>query len=414
MQLRGFDDYEVTLGDEMRGQRATLGRTLLDAEADLRIKAHVLRAIEDCDLDAFPNMSVVPGYVRSYARYLEMDPEESYRRFCAESGYHSPATSLGGFKDTRQRKAGTERRGLAGAREFATQGVVAGTDLVRSRFAIRPAPSRLGTRVNFGALLSAVALLALSSGLGYGGYALLKEIQKVGVAPLPQAPEIVAEAPLIAPPPVEDGIVMPPGASAYDTGGALAAVIVPDAPPPLGARRDGPIAAIDPATAGLFARAQPHAAQDAELADEELAEAASPAEDELALPVAPVSLPATPEPLHQDMAPVAPGRIVIYATDEAWIRVRDSKATIFEGTLPAGGSFALPPRIKEPTLRAGNAGAIYLRLGHDLYGPLGRPGEVVRALPLLGEKVTEQLPHASAEALTQIEGAGSVLRAAAD
>ena len=31
-QLKGFDDYELKLGDIMRGERATLGKSLLDVQ----------------------------------------------------------------------------------------------------------------------------------------------------------------------------------------------------------------------------------------------------------------------------------------------------------------------------------------------------------------------------------------------
>ena len=87
MELRGFDSYAVTLGDEMRGERASLGKSLADAERDLRIKARQIVAIENCDLEGFPNKGVVPGYVRSYARYLGMEPDEAFTTFCRESGF---------------------------------------------------------------------------------------------------------------------------------------------------------------------------------------------------------------------------------------------------------------------------------------------------------------------------------------
>ena len=99
MELRGFDAFEVTLGDEMRGERASLGKSLEDAERDLRIKAHMIVAIENCDLSGFPNQSVIAGYVRSYARYLGMNAEDCYQRFCDESGYRSPAALMSSSGD---------------------------------------------------------------------------------------------------------------------------------------------------------------------------------------------------------------------------------------------------------------------------------------------------------------------------
>ena len=65
--LRGFDAYEVRLGDELRGHRATLGKSLLDVQRDLRIKASYIDAIENCDASVIPNRGFVPGYVRAYA-----------------------------------------------------------------------------------------------------------------------------------------------------------------------------------------------------------------------------------------------------------------------------------------------------------------------------------------------------------
>ena len=74
--LKGFDDFASSLGDELRGERATLGKSLLDVQRDLRIKAAYISAIENCDPSVFPNQGFVAGYVRSYARYLKIDPED--------------------------------------------------------------------------------------------------------------------------------------------------------------------------------------------------------------------------------------------------------------------------------------------------------------------------------------------------
>ncbi len=407
MELRGFDDYEVTLGDEMRGQRATLGKTLLDAESDLRIKAGVLRAIEDCDLDGFPNMSVVPGYVRSYARYLEMDPDDSYQRFCAESGYRSPTAELA-------QPRGGRSGGRNGAVATMGHGLAAGTDLLRSRFAWPAAPRHFGSRISLGSLVSAVALLALIGGLGYGGYALLQEVQRVGIAPLPEAPAVIAEAPLIAPPVIAEEDATAPGAGVYEGDGALAAVVPPEGPPPLLAGRDGPISAIDPATSGLFAdRAREQDGEDGGVGTATLA-----AEDETPVP-APGDVAARPVPAAaaepaRAAAPAEPQRVEIVATDAAWVRVRDGEATVFQGTLPPGGSFAIPPRLKKPVLRAGNAGALYLRIGDVAYGPIGRSGQVVGEVSLRREDIVSALPQADRAALATPAGAETVERAAAD
>ena len=71
---KGFDDFELRLGDVMRGERATLSKSLLDVQRELRIKASHIAAIENCDVSAFETPSFIAGYVRSYARYLGLDP----------------------------------------------------------------------------------------------------------------------------------------------------------------------------------------------------------------------------------------------------------------------------------------------------------------------------------------------------
>ena len=92
-ELKGFDSYELTLGDELRGERASKGKSLLDVQRDLRIRADYIDAIENADASAFPFAGFAAGYVRSYARYLGLDPDWAYATFCEEANFVS-LTSL--------------------------------------------------------------------------------------------------------------------------------------------------------------------------------------------------------------------------------------------------------------------------------------------------------------------------------
>ena len=83
----GFDDFDVRLGDLMRGERATLGKSLLDVQRDLKIKASYIAAIENADISAFDSPGFIAGFVRSYARYLGMDPDHAFERFCREANF---------------------------------------------------------------------------------------------------------------------------------------------------------------------------------------------------------------------------------------------------------------------------------------------------------------------------------------
>lgn len=399
MELRGFDSYPVTLGDEMRGERASLGKSLEDAERDLRIKARQLVAIENCDLEGFTNKGVVAGYVRSYARYLGMDPEDCYQRFCQESGFQSPATLiLGG--------------GAASARQSPAKGF--GAELARSRFAAPPMRNRFQARVSLGALTSTAALLALIAGLGYGGYALLQDIQRVGFAPIPEAPAVVAEAPLIAAPAIDETTALP-DASDYQGGGIFAAVAMPVQLQPVEhLRRDGPISAINPQTAGLFvpehdealaAQATAPTVRPIDSADDAIMQAelrrlkATPPALELAA-VAEAGAEAGVEP-GPEQAPAITA-VTLHAAEDAWIRVRERDNVIFEGILAAGQHYELPPRADAPMLRAGNAGGLFVFVDGVAYGPLGPRGHIARDISLLADDVRQKMPQAASDTLESV------------
>ena len=84
---KGFDDFDLRLGDLMRGERATLGKSLLDIQRELKVKATYIAAIENADVSAFESPGFIAGYVRSYARYLGMDPEWAFAKFCREANF---------------------------------------------------------------------------------------------------------------------------------------------------------------------------------------------------------------------------------------------------------------------------------------------------------------------------------------
>ena len=104
---QGFDAFDLRLGDLMRGERATMGKSLLDVQRELRIKAAYIAAIENADPTAFDTPGFIAGYVRSYARYLNLDPDWAFERFCRESGF---STTHGMSEEASSVKAGNGRR----------------------------------------------------------------------------------------------------------------------------------------------------------------------------------------------------------------------------------------------------------------------------------------------------------------
>jgi len=88
------------------------------------------------------------------------------------------------------------------------------------------------------------------------------------------------------------------------------------------------------------------------------------------------------------------GTIAVIATEEAWVRLRDGRRTVFQGLIPAGSRLDVPEDLAAPNLRAGNAGSVYLAIGGNVYGPVGRPNRVARRLPITPEDIAAAYPEA--------------------
>ncbi len=399
LPTRGYDSYSMRLGDEMRGERATLGKSLLDVQRELRIKASYIAAIENTDLAAFDSLSFVAGYVRSYARYLGLDPETVFATFCAESGFGGVSTLKPMESEVSRRKAlfalapGGRRR--AAARPDGDKVSAIPVDPLMGAgnpFANKAAPVFAGFEP--GALGSLAVLALLVGGLGYGGWTVVKEIQRVQVAPVEQAPELTAELdplapgePLIATPEDTDA-----DAPAQD---ALARLYRPQAlDAPILTARDAPISTIAPGTFGALAAAQPspRAAPDAAAitasVDSALVEAlgatSDPAQDTPA---------ATPRVLAE-----GPDAVVILAVRAAWVRVKSAEGDIlFEKILEPGDTYEVPASEAPATLRTGNSGALYMAVAGETYGPLAPGAQIVSDVPLAAEAVRETYAVADLE-----------------
>ncbi|MFN7004386.1 MAG: helix-turn-helix domain-containing protein, partial [Roseinatronobacter sp.] len=241
---QGFDDFEVRLGDLMRGERATLGKSLLDVQRELHIRATYIAAIEAGDLSAFEAASFVAGYVRSYARYLGMDPDWSYAKFCTETGFAiMPDLKLGGSSTVSSVQPQISR-------DF-SQGLLSRTSL-----AAKPDP--FWHRLDPVAIGSVAVMAFLVIAVTLGGWTIMRELQRVNLAPADQSPEVLADldpvmsgaAPRMSV--VEEPALRIPGdAPATQT---AAQGVVRDYRPealdtPVVVSRDGPIAAIVPRAA---------------------------------------------------------------------------------------------------------------------------------------------------------------------
>jgi len=350
---KGFDDFELRLGDVMRGERATLGKSLLDVQRELKIKATYIAAIENCDVSAFETQGFVAGYVRSYARYLGMDPDWAFKRFCAEANFvvahgMSAAASSAAISAVRSR----------GGNEFRDP-------LANPKASFVPRGPGFMTHVEPGAVGSVLVLVVLIGALGYGGWSVLQEVQRVQLAPIDQAPTVVAEldplgnvqgvAPLVRSAPAGDAVVeaVPAASDAMDRLYRPQALDVP-----VMVARDGPIAAIDPGRTA----AQADAATD------------------------PVQLAA--ERAVQVVQADAPA-VELLAVRPSWVRVSAADGTVlFEKILDAGERYVVPQMEQAAQLRAGNSGSVYFAVNGQTYGPAAPGAQVVKGVALSPEALT--------------------------
>lgn len=385
MEMRGFDSYPVTLGDELRGERASMGKSLLDVQRELRIKAAHIAAIENADPMAIPYRGFVTGYVRAYARYLGLNEDAVLKRFCAESGFTPPSAAIG---------ARAPRAAGAAAPRADLDALIAGSRLA--------AASRAASvNRDFGSTLRGLGSLAvlatLLGGLGWAGWTVLENVQRVTFAPLPDAPEALADAPDLGAM-TRLAAAAAASAPAVDAAALAAVYAAQEVAPPRLALRDGPISALDPDRSGIYAGA----ARAAEPATEPLAaiaDAAPPSADAPSQPAASVAASeAVPPAAVAQTAPGAGGVGLVIAS-EAWVRVRDAGgATVHEGLMRAGQTWRAPTDREGLTLRAGNAGGVFIDIDGALFGPLGRPGAVVSQVALDPESVRSAYPPAPAEA----------------
>lgn len=352
---KGFDDYDLRLGDLMRGERATLGKSLLDVQRELKIKATYIAAIENADVAAFETPGFIAGFVRSYARYLGMDPDHAFARFCREANFQ-PAHGMSAAASSVSMAAVRARQGQGEPREPLSG--LAGGPFV-------PQGESWLSRVEPGAVGSVAVLVALIGALGYGGWSVLQEVQRVQLAPVDQAPAVVAEIdplgnvksqpPLVRSAP-EGGELS--GEVAGVTGDPLDRVARPQAlAVPVLTARDGPIAAINPREAGVLAATEATVPEDADSV--------------------------------QVVADAVPG-VEVLAVRPSWVQVASADGTVlFEKILDAGERYVVPPLETAPVLRSGNSGSVYFVVNGKVHGPAAPGANVVKNVALSAENLSQ-------------------------
>jgi cytoskeletal protein RodZ len=350
LELKGYDSYTVTLGDKLRGERATLGKTLEDVERETRLRIEFLLGIENADISAFPAPSFIAGYVRSYASHLNMDPEECFIQFCKESGFIGLQSQINGTKKNK---------------------VVKATKHLDDPILNPQIPKNIIQNGKFNSfsisgLFSLTALLLLIFGLGYGGVTVLNEVQKVNLSPLNQLPSIKTNTSTLS---NENSFFEKINTNNLNiaSNADLENLYRPtELILPLLTPRDGPISAIDPSSSGVYAQ------EDKSLID-------------LEIETSTFKITQAPQVTEKE-----PKAIYVIAQKPAWVRIFEPNGNIlFENILDTGQRYKVPKSAKSAMLRAGNSGFVYLMIGDDFYGPLGTSTGVAKKVNLQSEMIIE-------------------------
>ncbi|NNE89638.1 MAG: DUF4115 domain-containing protein [Silicimonas sp.] len=369
----------------MRGERATLGKSLLDVQRELKIKATYISAIENTDPSAFDTPGFVAGYVRSYARYLGLDPEWAFKTFCEEGNFvvaHGMSQSSSVRNPSKTQPSQTGSKTPAHMRDMFTDPSV--SYLPKGEAALSGIEPR--------AVGSILVLFALLGGIGYGGWAVLQEVQKVRLTPVDQTPEVMVELdPLTSATQSTNDIagLEAPGTDRFDRLYRPEALDVP-----VLTARDGPISAIDPNSVGSLVSRQDESfiAAGSPIPKDPFATVPNAAE---AAGLNPAALLPPPVQVVEEAAPT----VTLLAVRPSWVRVQGADGTvIFEKILDAGEQFEVPLTKEPPVLRAGNAGSLYFAVAGETYGPAGGGPEVIKGVALSPDAVTERYEVANAEA----------------
>lgn len=354
---RSFDDFELKLGDVMRGERATMGKSLLDVQRELRIKASYIAAIENTDPSVFDTPGFIAGYVRSYARYLNMDADVAFDQFCEESGFE---VAHGMSADASSRKANSSGRNVAGG--------LGGDAFVSPSTPFAPSAASFLSQIDPRAVGSLLVLIGLIGGIGYGALAVLKEVQQVQFAPVEQVPTVQSELDPL------QGILQADAEQSQDpTVQALDRLYRPPAlDVPVLVSRDAPISTLNPNQFGNFVTLDRPSIS---LADASVA-AEQPSEANLSSP--------------QVVAERAPS-LTMVAIRPSWVQVTAADGSvIFEAIMEAEQTFSVPLTENAPRLRTGESSAIYFATNTAQFGPVGGRGQVTKNVELSVGSVAEQ------------------------
>jgi cytoskeleton protein RodZ len=324
------------VGHSLKVVRERRDLALTDVSARLRIRRPYLEAIEEGRFGELPGAVYVSGFLRQYAEFLGLDPDQVLKSYQAESDGAAHHRTVLNFPLPRPEERTPRLWLVVGALVLAgivyalwyrhQEALRVGQDLIQA------VPSRLAD--------------------------LVPSPQPIAPAapPIVLPPPPIAQAPAVQVPAPQAPAALPPVPQPAPTAQAPVAQ-PPVSPPPVA---QAPVAA-PPAAAPPVA--------------------APPA------PVAQASAPPAAAEASTSYGAATAGRIRVEATAPAWIQVRGpNNEQIFTRLLNAGERYQVPDRAGL-TLLTGNAGGVRIVLDGQTLAPLGAEGEVKRGISLDPERL---------------------------
>lgn len=366
-----FDSFDPisagpTVSETLRDTRIAQGHELRDVASMLRIRYPYLQAIEDGRFQDLPGAAYAAGFLRSYAEYLGLDPDGIVTRYKEEAAGALRQQEL--YLPT----PATEERVPGGTLLLVTLvlgGLVYGgwyylsaTD--RSMADLVPTlPDRL---------VSLLDQLPLRNGTA----------PATDPAPQPTAalPPMPAPAPVV-PAPAAPTVAVPAPAASAPAPPPAAAVVPPIVAPPVPSAKPSNVAALPPAAAPGVISVPPPPPED---------------DDTESSPQEPTPLGAAPPPVPParpaDTVPANPNskvyglqnqnaRLVLKATQESWLQIRDGSDIVFTRVLKPGDIYRVPDKASV-RVRTGNAGGLVVVADGADSPPLGSVGQVLRDVPI--------------------------------
>ena len=318
---RGFDSYDFKLGDLFRGERATLGLSLMDVQRALKINVEIISAIERCEISNDQDSVFIPGYVKSYAKFLNLDPDWVFERFCEETDYKNPSP-------IRKTKSNSKRNF-----NFQKSSSIESDSLLNNPLHNSSEPH---AQFKIRSMVSIFSIFAILVIFGSGGMYVLNTIQKVIIIEDEKLPIIVEQASNLNNDPdllLMDNIEKNKELSVFTS-------------------RDGPIVDVNPNQNGIFTSESSTLSTDS---------------------------------TSNKSANVIKERkeIHIFASRPAWVRIYTSQGEIIdEEILDFSQTMKIPSNIKSLFLRSGNAGSVFIKVGSESYGPIGEGTGVVKDVSL--------------------------------